>query len=358
MMSCRSAHVLLISLVLMQAASAYSTASGLDLSQDSVVYDVETGQLCLKVRFAYGSTLDSPHVNATGLRVTLGGGGAAADFLSQDCRLDHRRTYDSLSTVVCSRLGKVQSFKSATVQGYVSLLDQDTEIDSFHVAGADISAAVVRAKSSYHVLGGIPYCQFYNDTCGGRCLEYCKNVGRRVARPYVYCNGIEMRVSHGEASFEYDDAFPLSLNVHKVLDIPQRNLTCVLINSILPRGASRSSLFYTRVSMSNFALRLDFFCGNKTRQSPDWSPHLCQTKHQYLRFGQTEFCYETHCSNGLVKGPFALAGSVDMDLLRESLVGSHYDLNVKLYLSNMTFELPHAKLVSTLGKEVLTPEQR
>ena len=325
-------------LVLFFLVSMARAKYGLDLRP--TVYDTDSEQLCLLAFFDGPYTLDRPQIDASGLCISLEEGGLTANFSSEGCRQEQAVSVIGISAFVCSRVGQVHSFKQARLDGHVSLLVNGSVVQSFSLSDVRLSN-VRQSATNYHALGGIPYCQFYESRCAGQCLLYCRDVGRKPDTPYIWCKGNMVRVTYGEITYQNDDPdFPLSLNSKQIVHIPDRNLTCMNLDNILPVQAT-TRMFYNRVTMSHFNLDLKYFCGLEERTA-EWNSRLCQMKRRNLLYGQTQFCYLTPCLT-VVSGPLRLAGSVDLALRRER--NNHVVVDVKLNLVNMTFDFSQAELV-------------
>ena len=307
---------------------------GLDMS--SVVYDNTSKQLCVRVVFAPDNSYLDPAVDASALHV-VGLSESRSSFTSEGCAIRHMNMPVGVYATVCSTIRRVDS---AYVQGEVQLRDNARVVDRFVVPPTDLTDVTVSAEA-FPALGGIDYCQFYDTWCKGQCKMLCYDVGRSRQSPYISCAGDMQRVSSGQAAFGNNDPdFPLQVNAFTLYDIPQRNMSCIEIDSLLPREGGAKP-FYHFVSLANIYLDLHYFCGSENF-SAEWSPDTCSTRRKGLSFGGTELCYEVHCPLG-ISGPYELTGSIDLALKKKQK--KRASVNVKVYLRNMSLSLPIARVV-------------
>lgn len=313
-----------------------------ELDMSSVVYDPDLQQLCITAFFPNNNALDQPWIDGRGLMVFTPEVGFT-NFWSQDCKQRTVRTADKISSVICSR---VTVYRVARLEGSVSLVDKNRHVSIDYVDSTPVM--MNRSNTSYHVLNGIPYCTFYNETCNGQCQLYCEDIGQKTENPYVFCNGLQMQVSNAEVPYS-EEVFPLEVNVFDIRHVPDRNLTCLNIDNITPRQMWLR--FYNHVSILDYTLNFTYACGTELHSSVAWQSSVCMMDRHLLPNGGTDICYPVQC-DGHLSGPFGLEGSMTLELINSG--GSYQHITVRM--TNVTFELLGAKV--EIIENPLTRQQR
>lgn len=274
----------------------------------------ESGNLCTDVSF-FGPTDAHAHrfrIDGKDLRVYVKND-TVASFDSSNCqqRVQWSSRTGLSSSRICAYLPNTTDFAGASINGTVQIF-----FDAFSMGRNDYTGrlrkVIISPAPNYDALGGIPYCEFLNGTCDGKCLRMCRDLGRNNRDPYVQCNGRYTRVSSVKVT---GTTAVLQLNVNRVIRVAPRQLLCIEIFSISPTGARASAFFFHEIAyMEKAGLRLEYSCGNiSTTTTGSLGGCISRTKSTPL--GRATLCWTGSCRE--VNPPYALVGSADLLLSRQ-----------------------------------------